>query len=539
MKNLSQQTPPDLAHWLERVEALRNAPEWPAAEQPIELKQTHISVVLLGQQRVLKLKKPVNFGFLDYTTLEQRLQACEAEIQLNRRLCPDVYLGLGCIREVAGQLTLADRAGQIVDYGVWMKRLPAERMLDVMVRRDEVPETLLERIAGRLADFHRTVRRGADVNVYGSRETLRQNWAENFAQTEPYVGRTISAAAWAAVREWVTDWLEHAADLLVARQAGGWVCEGHGDVRCESVCVTDEIYIYDCIEFNERFRCGDVASEVAFLAMDLAALGRPDLGYFFCECYQAHSQDSQLFQLLPFYCCYRAYVRGKVLSFRLAEAEFGAAAQAEASARAQHYFELARRFAAPLQAPTVIAVTGFSGTGKTAVARALASELGLRVVSADAVRHDLYGEAKQPAAYGAGVYTAEAHRRTYQALFERGGEMLKQAGGVILDATFLRAADRAAARDLALARGAHFRWLECQLTPELVQARLARRVTRQQGAPGKQSDASWEIYQQQRRAFEPLAEASPDWFLPLDTNGDLAAVGRTAADWLRQLDSSA
>src|SRR5262249_40096457 len=158
--------------------------------------------------------------------------------------------------------------------------------------------------------------------------------------------------------------------------------DGHGDVRCESVCVKDDgICIYDCIEFNDRFRCGDVASEAAFLAMDLDARGRPDLGYFFAEAYQRRTDDGDFFTLLPFYRCYRAYVRGKVLSFRLNEAEFSEEERREAAARAGNFFDLALRYASRLRKPTVIAVGGLSGTGKTAVARAIASELGLRVIS--------------------------------------------------------------------------------------------------------------------------------------------------------------
>jgi uncharacterized protein len=526
--------PTDLTRWLKMVEALSHAPDWPTEELPLEVKQTHISVVLLGQRRALKLKKPVNFGFLDYTTLEKRLRACEAEINLNRRLCPDIYLGIGGVIEVDGQIRLAGRHGQIVDYGVWMKRLPADRMLDELVRQNSVSEAMIDRVAARLAAFHRSARRGADVDVYGCPAEIRHNWEENFTQTESVVDRTISAADFAAIRHWVTAWLNREDDLLRARVQAGWVRDGHGDVRCESVCVTDQIYIYDCIEFNERFRCNDVASEVAFLAMDLAALGRPDLGYYFGARYQAQTGDAQLFKLLPFYCCYRAYVRGKVLSFRLAEAEFDAAAKADAAARAKHYFELARRYATPLREPTMVVVAGLSGTGKTALARAIAAELGLRVVSADAVRQALFGAAKHPTEYGAGAYTPKANRRTYQALIERGCEILKEERGVVLEATFRRATDRVAACALAAASGAQFRLIECRLAEALVQQRLEERAARQDGL----SDANWEVYQRQRGEFEPVTDMSPTTHLVLDTSARLVTVGRTATDWLRRVDGS-
>jgi predicted kinase len=293
--------------------------------------------------------------------------------------------------------------------------------------------------------------------------------------------------------------------------------------------MTDEVCFFDCIEFNERFRCGDVASEVAFLAMDLDARGRPDLGFYFSERYQARTADEQLFALLPFYRCYRAYVRGKVLSFRLTEPEFGAEEKEAALLRAQHYFELARRYASRLGQPTVIVVAGLSGTGKTSVARAVAGELGLRVVSADVVRQSLFGEAKRPAGYGRGAYTAEANLRTYEALVETGHDLLRRDGGVILDATFRRAADRELARAMAAHAGAQWRLIECQLAPELVEARLNERLARKDGL----SDATWETYLQQREEFESIADSSAFTHLVLDTSASLHAGGQAVTDWLR------
>jgi hypothetical protein len=460
----------DLATWLKMVEELRHAPEWPADELPIELIQTHISVLLLSRSYVIKLKKPVDFGFLDYTTLARRERACEDEIRLNRRLCPDTYIGLGGVIEVDGQIRFSGRHGKIVDHCVWMKRLPAERMLDRMVADNTVSEAIIERVAARLCEFHRTALRGVDVAKWGSLAEIRHNWEENFTQTAPFIGRTLSEASYQTIRAWVNEWLATRAELFEHRVRAGRIVDGHGDVRCESICVKDDaICIYDCIEFNDRFRCDDVASEAAFLAMDLDARGRPDLGYFFSEAYERRAGDEELFTLLPFYRCYRAYVRGKVLSFRLNEAEFSEQEQQDAARRAANYFELALRYATPLRQPAVIAVGGLSGTGKTALARSLGGELGLRVLAADVVRQSLFGAAKQPAEYGHGAYTDEANRLTYQTLLERGRALLEAEGGVIFDATFLRDEDRRAAQALAEAAGAEWRLIECRLSPELNQ----------------------------------------------------------------------
>ena len=518
--------------WQETVESLWGGAGWRAEELPVKMIQTHISVVLLGLRHVLKLKKPVDFGFLDYTTLEKRRRACEAEVWLNRRLCPDTYLGVAHVTREGGRARLFGQ-GRILDYGVWMKRLPADRMLDRMVAEGIVTEAVIEAVAARLREFHLKARRGPDVDQYGSPGVVRLNWEENFAQTAAYVGRTIERDAFEAVRRWVDDWLGRNEALLAARVAGGHVCEGHGDVRAESVCVTDPVCIYDCIEFNERFRCCDAASEVAFLSMDLDARGRPDLGHYFAECYGRRSGDHQLFRLLPFYRCYRAYVRGKVLSFRLDEPEFDVAAREEARTRARLFFDIALRYSQRLRRPTVVAVAGLSGTGKTGVARAVAGELGLRVMSADAVRKSLFTDTAG-AGYGEGPYGPEANLLTYRKMLEAGRALLEEDGGVVLDATFRRASDRELARRMAAKAGACWRLVECRLDEESVRSRLEARAARKEGL----SDATWATYLRQRGEFEQVENASPETHLRLDTTAPLSATGKAATDWLRLYDDA-
>ncbi len=520
----------DLATWLKMIEQLRHAPEWPEDELPIEMKQTHISVLLMSRNYVIKLKKPVDFGFLDYTTLNKRLKACEDEIRLNRRLCAETYIGLGGITDLDGRIRLSGRTGKIVDYCVWMKRLPEDRMLDRMVANGAITEAIIDHVAARLCEFHRTARRGPEIARWGSLDEIRHNWEENFVQTEPFIGRAIGAPIYEAIRSWVNEEIESKAELFERRAREGRIVDGHGDVRCESVCVMDgAICIYDCIEFNDRFRCGDVASEAAFLAMDLDARGRPDLGYFFTEAYQRRTGDEDFFALLPFYRCYRAYVRGKVLSFRLDEAEFSAQEREEAATRAKNFFDLARRYASPLKKPTVIAVGGLSGTGKTATARAIAGELGLRVISSDATRQSLFGDAKKPSPYGEGAYTAEANRLTYQKLIEIASKSLKKERSVIIDATFRDPEALQMARSMAAEAGAKWRLIECRLAPELVRSRLAQRAARKEGF----SDATWEVYlRQSEEGMNLKTEPDADHFI-LDTSGDLVATSRAASDWLR------
>jgi aminoglycoside phosphotransferase family enzyme/predicted kinase len=539
MASINPDEKTDLATWLEMVERLRHAPEWPKDELPIEMKQTHISVLLLSRNYVVKLKKPVDFGFLDYTTLNKRLKACEDEIRLNRRLCTDTYIGLGGVIDLDGQIRFSGKAGKIVDHCVWMKRLPEDRMLDRMVANNTVTEAVIDSVAARLCEFHAKASRGTEIARWGSLDEVRHNWEENFTQTEPFIGRTISAPDYEAIRSWAREEMGTKAGLFDRRAREGRVVDGHGDVRCESVCVRpftardDAICIYDCIEFNDRFRCGDVAGEAAFLAMDLDARGRPDLGYFFTEAYQRRTGDEDFFTLLPFYRCYRAYVRGKVLSFRLNESEFSKEEREDAATRAKNFFDLARRYASRLKKPTVIAVGGLSGTGKTAVARAFAGELGLQAFSSDAARQSLFGDAKKRTAYGEGAYTAEANCLTYRKLIEAASEALKDGRSVVLDATFREAEALALARSMAAEAGARWRLIECRLAPELVSSRLAERAARKEGL----SDATWEIYLRQREEGASLKTEPDACHLILDTSGSLAATSRMASDWLRDSES--
>jgi len=516
----------ELQTWLRQIESLQHCPDWAEDEKPIEIIQTHISVVFLGRHRVLKFKKPLNLGFLDYTTLAKRKEACEAEVVLNNRLCPGAYLGVQPISLLDGELRFS-AAGPLVEYAVVMKRLPADRMLDRLVARGEATEAIIERVARRLGEFHDAARRGPDVDALGAPKVIAANWRENFDQTLPYIGKTISEELYESVRDWVMHWLAENEPLLCSRVREGRIRDGHGDIRAESICVTDGLCIFDCIEFNERFRFSDVASEVAFLAMDLDARGRPDLGYYFCEQYDKTRRDSDLFRLLPFYRCYRAYVRGKVLSFRFDQSELTALEREVVAMRARRYFELARRYATRLHRPTAIAVMGLSGTGKTSVARALAGELGLRVVSSDAVRKSLFAMDGRYE-YAAGPYSTDANQLTYKTMVERARELLRQDGGVVLDATFRRIADRRAAREALAEAGARWRAIECRLAAGVVRDRLRERAALGEGL----SDATWDTYARQRTEFEAPDEADQP-FVELDTGRDLAVTLHTASDWLR------
>jgi aminoglycoside phosphotransferase family enzyme len=308
----------------------------------IELLQTHISFVFLTKSFVYKVKKAVNFGFLDFTTLEKRRFFCEKELELNRRLCRDMYLEVVPINKA--DAIRVKGAGETVEYAVKMKRMPQDTMLSRLLEENKVDSKLVDRIAKTIADFHAKAETNSQTSKYGSLAIIGTNWKENFEQTEEYIGKTISAEEFELIRESVNRFMKNNAALFKQRIAEGKIRDCHGDIHSDNIFVAEQIYIFDAIEFNERFRYCDVAADVAFLAMDLDFKGRTDLADFFIEKYVAYSGDPELLQLLPFYKCYRAYVRGKVVSFKLNDPNVRSNEKHTAQKEAKAYFKLATTY---------------------------------------------------------------------------------------------------------------------------------------------------------------------------------------------------
>jgi hypothetical protein len=300
--------------------------------------QTHTSWVLLLKDVVYKIKKPVNFGFLDYSTLEKRLENCQKEVLLNRRLCQWVYLDVIPISLVDGQYRLEDPSNP-VEYAVKMRRIPEERLLKNML--DKVSKEDMKRLANHIADFHLKAER---KDEYGKLEVMKFNTDENFMQTEKYIGITISKEDYEFIKERTEGFYSKYAELFEKRIKEGRIRDGHGDIRLEHVAFLDEgVCVFDCIEFNERFRCGDMLNDMCFLSMELDFAGREELSKAYEEEYIKRTEDKEAELFLPFFKCYRAYVRGKVNSFLLDDPHYGK--KEEAKALAQRLFKLSRSYA--------------------------------------------------------------------------------------------------------------------------------------------------------------------------------------------------
>jgi uncharacterized protein len=339
----------------------------------VEFRQTHISYVFLAGPFAYKVKKAVVFPFLDYSTLEKRRHFYQEELRLNRRLAPSTYLGTVGIGRAHGSFfldeKLADRE-RIVEYAVKMNRLPEDRMLDYLVRHEAAKASHMSAIARKLAAFHEKCA-GDKSARYGLAPAIAAKVTDNFRESRSFIGRTLSENSFKTIQAYSESFVKANSDLLARRVAEGRVREGHGDLRAEHICMVNDIEIFDCIEFDEALRYNDVASEVGFLSMDLDFLGAADLSAKLESAYASASRDCTFAALLPFYKCYRAYVRGKVESLKSAEQDLTEYERRQASLQALRYFLLSSRYAKEPSKPMLLVVCGLVASGKSTVTRGL------------------------------------------------------------------------------------------------------------------------------------------------------------------------
>jgi aminoglycoside phosphotransferase family enzyme/predicted kinase len=486
----------------------------------VEIRQTHISWVFLAGGFVYKLKKPVRFRFLDYSTREQRLESCLAEVRLNRRLAPTIYLGVVAVRRHDAGFALGsvdELAGEAEDYLVAMRRLPEEKMLDRRLAQGTAGVGELERVAAKLVAFHAACPDRGDA--FGSREVVAETVLGNLAECASVARDGGVASRISDLRRYFETFLDEHDELLRRRAGSGKIRDGHGDLRAEHICLNAALDIFDCVEFSERLRSTDVASEIAFLAMDLDFLGFPALADGFARAYAEAAGDRELHALLEFYRCHRALVRGKVEFLRSDEPEVGAAARQEAREAARRYFRLAARYARGRRRAELIVVCGLSGTGKSTVARVVGDLTGFAIVGSDPTRKRLAGvprfQRSDPQT-ARSLYAADSTRRTYAALFARARESLMAGRGVVLDATFLNPADRRAALGVARAASVPVTFLECRAVETEVLQRLRDRQKRSDAI----SDATEAIYLRQRGQSAPIVVPAPARHAIIDTARD-------------------
>jgi len=516
-------------HQDEIAAALSDPTTYPHPVQTLRVEETHISKVFLTGVYVYKIKKPVDLGFLDFTTLEKRHHYCRQEVLLNQRLSEGVYLDVVAITQGSAGYSL-NGAGEPVEYAVKMRQLPDERTMLKLVRRGELSADMLQELIIILARFYKEADKGPEIDSMGSRESIWVNIEEDFVQTNPFVSTILDQKKFSAMHRRVRRFLNSRAELFDQRIEKGCIRDCHGDLRLGHIYFADGIQVIDCIEFNDRFRYGDVASDLAFLAMDLDFNGFPDIGQSLIASYAVSANDPEIFLLLDFYKCYRAHVRCKVECMRYREEDSSKRQANVAEERAKLYFQLAYDYAVNFNRQTLWIVCGLSGSGKSTIAAELVKYLKVRCHRSDVVRKKLFDlDPEQPVvtAFGESIYTVAATDKTYGQLLSEARKDLSRGKSVILDATFGKKVHRDLARQLSGEMEANIVFVECCCPYSLLRQRLSAREGQRSA-----SDARLEHLESQRRAFEPLSEVPESMRLRLNTDQPLEqCVPQILAGW--------
>jgi hypothetical protein len=472
------------------------------AAGPVRVIETHISYILLTGEFAYKIKKPLNLGFLDFSTLTLRLHACCDEVQLNRRLAPDIYLDVVPITGTPAAPRI-NGTGETFEYAVKMRQFPPDATLDRLDAEGKMSTRQVEAIATRLARFHiEGCARAREGSPWGSPEAIWRPVAQNFAQIAPRLGDPDDRAQLDALQRWSE--AEHArlAPLMAARKRDGFIRECHGDLHLGNLAwVDDQLLVFDCIEFNPELRWIDIQSEVAFCYMDLLQRGHADWAWLFLNLWLEQTGDHAGLALLRYYAVYRALVRTKVAAIRTAQT---AGPERDAAlAEARTLLQLATTLTRPL--PLRLDIThGLSGSGKTTVTQNLMQTPGAVRLRSDVERKRLAGLdalARSGSGVGQNLYAADATRRTYEHLARLAGDILDAGWPVIVDATFTARWQRDLLRGQAQPRGVMFRILDFQLPV----ATLRERILQRSRAGNDASEADLAVLQHQLDTEEPLA----------------------------------
>lgn len=483
------------------VRSLAMPPAYPHRPDRVEQVETHISHVFLAGTYVYKLKKPIKYEFLDFSTLAAREHACRDEVRLNRRLAPNTYLGVVPVIHAPSGAYQLEGPGQIVDWVVEMRRLPTELTLDSLHRRGKLRREHIDRLAETLVDFYLSLTplpltppEYCKVCLAHVRGNLRELLAVKHHLPRGMVER---------VHGFQLQLLQLRPMIFVERVRSGRIVDGHGDLRPEHICLSDPVAIFDCIEFNPDFRHLDVADELAFLAAECDFLGADWVGPTLFQAYRERSGDQPPAVLLDFYKSYRACVRAKVAALRADQLE--GSSQEAAKEEAQRHLSLADRYVGPWLRPLVLVVGGLAGTGKTTLAIAVADALGAEVLRTDILRQELFGTGPHAAEVDGGIYSEETRERVYEEMFRRATELSADGISVALDGTFpaleaLQKAQKVGADSRSL-----FLAIECVCRSEVAHERIYRRLAEGRDA----SDAGPEIHDIQQMRWQPWPEGMP------------------------------
>ncbi len=507
------------------VESLGHCAPYPEPTTRVEQIETHISWVFLTDRFVYKLKKPVRYEFLDFSTPEMRREACEQEVRLNRRLAPDVYLGVIPITVDKWDRVKLGGTGTPVDWVVKMRRLPADRSLDQLIHDGQLQLHDVDALARTLAEFYRRLP-PLTLRIDQYRRQIEQHVQANYHQllSGDY---QLPISVVNRLHERQVRLLRLAPDLLDNRVRDGRIVEGHGDLRPEHIYFNSHPTIIDCIEFNKELRSLDVLDELAFLAMECDLMGEESIGVSVIDHYQRTNGDRPPEALFEFYKLYRACVRAKILSLRSMQVE--PSTQSTMLQRAEQYLHLGEKYSDALGPSLLVMVCGLPGSGKSTLATTLADSLDVELLQTDVIRRQLFGPSETSVGYCRGRYRAAARARVHQEMFRRASVLLDVRRSVVLDGTFLSADLHSEATELAKRYGAETLVVRCDCPVDVARERIADRIE----TGTSLSDARPDFYERQRLANECDPPGLP--VLNVDTTDSQPAILKTVFAHLRRL----
>ncbi len=483
--------------------ALLQPRAYPHAPRRIEHLETHISHVFLTGPWAYKIKKPLELGFLDFSTLEKRRECCGEELRINRRLAPDLYVDVVPITGSVDQ-PCVEGDGTAIEYAVKMREFAQAGMLEQVLARGGLTAGLVDAVAQQVADFHASLAPAGSDTQFGTAESVVEPARQNFVQLLPLPAAAEDGARLDALRQWTEAQHTALGELFGRRKEDGFVRECHGDLHLGNMVLVDgRVRIFDAIEFNARLRWIDVINEAAFLGMDLEHRSRRDLAWRFLNAYLQHTGDYAGARVLRYYMVYRALVRAKVAGIRAAQAELPPAQRTALAAKCRSHIALAHRFATQMR-PALIVHYGLSGSGKTTASQVILEHLGALRVRSDIERKRLHGlaaSARTGSGVGTGIYGTEATGATYVRLACAAEDVVRGGCIALIDATFVRRADRDALRALARRLGVPFGIAEFTARPEELRSRVLRRQRESSDA----SEAGVEVLEHQLRTCEPLS----------------------------------
>ena len=484
------------------IDALSDPSVYPQPVDKIHVIQTHISVIFIAGDFVYKIKKPLNLGFLDYTTLEKRRFFCQQEVTLNSRFSQGIYLGVVDICVQNSRINLAGQ-GDIIEVAVLMKKIPEDRVLKTLLLRDEIEDSHILDLARRLEHFHSNAPQGKHISLFGAPEVIHQNLTENFEQVRNYVGLCIEQDVLDGISSRSFEFLGKYLPDFRGRVEKGFIRDLHGDLHTEHIVFLEEVMLVDCIEFNDRFRYSDIVSDLAFLLMDLDYLGFPGLSDKLHLHYSRDCDQDFVAGLYGFYKSYRAFVRGKVNSFALGEAEIPEDMKTAAMKSSRDYFKLSAWYLNIRKNPLLIVMCGLMGAGKSFIAKKLAGRTGATLIRSDVARKQILGlqvSDRRQEDYDQGIYSPNVTQDTYSYMFEQASGILGQGASVIIDASFASRDYREMARKTADLNHARFALIYVTAPDNVIRDRLTLREL----DPNEPSDGRWELFHEQKSHFQEI-----------------------------------